>query len=103
MTDGQSTDGIEQFEFRDVVSGEYCEAKTDSESVARQLAAQSIGADASDLRRIYDHSGREPEDTEEADRILEKALGYDLHNGFLDGEEDGNSRSVDTGIEQEAE
>jgi hypothetical protein len=68
---------IQQFEFRDVVSGEYCEAKTNSEAAARQIAAQSIGADPSDLRRIYDHSGREPEDTEAAEQVLKDALGDD--------------------------
>lgn len=79
MSGDSSVGGTEQFEFRDVVSGEYCQAKTNSEAAARQVAAQSIGADPSDLRRIYDHSGREAEDTDFAAAVLDEALeeGYD--------------------------
>lgn len=69
-----SVERTEQYEFRDVVSGQYAQARTDSEAAARQMAAQKIGADPSDLRRIYDHSGREAEDTEFAAAILDEAL-----------------------------
>lgn len=72
-----SRNDFTQYEFRDVVSGEYCQAKTNSEAAARQIAAQSIGADPSDLRRIYDHSGREPEETDDAKAVLRDALGED--------------------------
>lgn len=43
---------LQTYEFRDVLSGEYCTATTDSESAARHIAAESIGADPSDLRRV---------------------------------------------------
>ncbi len=66
-----------QYEFRDVLSGDYTEATANSESTARTVAAQKIDADPSDLRRIHDHSDRKPEDTEEAKQVLKDALGDD--------------------------
>lgn len=54
MSENKSRKAISKYEFRDVVSGDYTQATTDSESSARALAAQKIDADPTDLRRIYE-------------------------------------------------
>lgn len=73
----ESETGVERKAYHDVTSGEWVEVEASDEKSRRWLAAQKLGCDESDIRRGYDHSDREPDETPVADGVLRDALDDD--------------------------
>lgn len=67
--------------LRDVTTGDWVEIEEGDKTYKKTEAARRLGCDESDLRWGHDHSGREPEDTEDAEAVLQDALGEDSHGG----------------------
>jgi len=63
--------------YHDVTTGEWVEVEGHSESTRRVKASNRLGCHHSDVRRGYDHSDREADDTAVAEGVLQDALGED--------------------------
>lgn len=61
--------------YHNVITGDWVEVEGSSEASRRSEAATRLGCDSSDIRRGYDHSDREAEDTVLAEGVLQDALG----------------------------
>jgi len=72
-----SDDAVQESEvYHSVISGEWVELEGSSESARRSKAAMQLDCDSSDIRRGYDHSGREADDETAvlAENLIREAL-----------------------------